>query len=310
MATLPTVREKDPDSGTLYLRDGTILAFFLPMPFGDVAPAILDAFDTYLGTIPPKTLRWAAIGANADEWRPVAPATLTRCRTLLTGSGPARRSLTALTLTDGDEGGDAPGHGIQVIGNKPDPEQADEVNLFQVFYPTEVLTTEQVDDLVAKACRFAETLPYVCGYGSPALLWAELESSAAFETARGLVRRYPGYDIQLNESGRSDLGTRVRGARWLTFLGPDLVARLGGADRLRAQLPAEVTVAPAGHGLMVRAGRTPELGDRNRRKDTPLLRAVAAVLEPVTLFDEPAMFQCGFVSDDDELRAWERRFLD
>lgn len=305
-----TIRKKDPDSGTLYLRDGVTLAFFLPPPFGDVALRALEAFDRYLAAVPAGALRWAVVGADAGEWKPLAKTTVGRCRALLTGDGPRKRSLTAFFLADGDSGGDAPGYGVQLVGNKPDPEMPDELNLLQMFFPSEVVAPDRVEVFVADACRIAEALPYVSGYGSPGLQWSELESGDAFAAARALAKRHLGYDVQYNELGRSDLDTRVRGARWLTFLGPALVARLGGAEVIRGKLPRAVGVQPVGHGLLIRAGALPEIGDRNRREDTPLLRAVAAVLEPVTLFDEAALLQSEFGSDhEDEVQAWERRFL-
>ena len=61
---------------------------------------------------------------------------------------------------------------------------------------------------------------------------------------------------------------------------------------------------------MIRAGTRPEIGDTNRNIDTPLLRAVARVLEKITLFIELNLLSYVANFDDDLLRRWERRFLD
>ena len=311
MAQQKPILKKDPDDGTVLLRDGVTLAFFLPMPFGEVAVAVLAAVDSYLATLPPDALKWGAVGANADEWKPVTRTTVSRARVLLEGAGPAKRAMTAFTLAETELGGGAPIRGVQVVGSKPDPDLPDERNLVQFFFPAESLEPGQVEAFVTAAKGLAKLLPFDFGYGSPALQWSELHADEALDAAWGLAVRYPGYDVQYNEPSRSYLEGKLRGARWLTFLGPDFVARLGGKNAIRVKLPSEVVVQDAGHGTLLRSGTLPELGDRNRRASTPLLRAVAKLLEPETRFEEPALEGSAFGEDrEDEFHAWERRFLD
>jgi hypothetical protein len=61
---------------------------------------------------------------------------------------------------------------------------------------------------------------------------------------------------------------------------------------------------------MIRAGDMPEIGDVNKRQGTPLLREVAAALEPVSVFDDPALLGNFANHDEDLLKRWERRLLD
>jgi hypothetical protein len=133
---------------------------------------------------------------------------------------------------------------------------------------------------------------------------------AAFMEIRHIAQRYPGYDVAVNDLTQLDIGARVRGARWITLLGPALAESLSGLDAIRAALPADVDVRDVAGIAMIRAGRTPELGDTNRKVEMPLLRAVARVLEPVTMFREVNLLSYFANFDDDALRRWERRFLD
>jgi hypothetical protein len=71
-----------------------------------------------------------------------------------------------------------------------------------------------------------------------------------------------------------------------------------------------VEVRQTGGVVIIQAGRVPELGDRNRQQDLPLLRAVARLLEPVTLFRELDLLSYFANFDEDLLQRWERRFLD
>ena len=68
---------------------------------------------------------------------------------------------------------------------------------------------------------------------------------------------------------------------WVTLLGPELQQKLGGfapVQQAFADEPA-IAVAALGQGVVVRAGETPQLGDRNRRDDVPLYRRVGAYLK-------------------------------
>ena len=114
----------------------------------------------------------------------------------------------------------------------------------------------------------------------------------------------------MNEMTQLDIGTRVRGARWVTLLGPGPLERLGGIGAIRKALPSTVEVCDVASIAMIRAGKTPELGDKNRKLDTPLLRALARVLEPITLFREVDLLSHFANFDEDLLDRWERRFLD
>lgn len=303
--------KKDRDSGTLYLRDGVTLAFFLPMPFDKVAHSILKVFDEYLQMIPPDALRWASVGATSDEWRPITKTAIGRCRAQLDPKAMRKRSLTSFELRDGDSGGDAPGYGFHVIGNPPERDLPHETNLVQMYFPIEMIEASEAESFVEKARRIATLLPYISGYGSPGLHWAELNADEAFTQAKALAKRYHGYDVQYNEISRSDIDRKVRGARWLTFLGPEIAEKLGGLKALRNALLGPIAVEQMDHGIMIRAGKIAEIGDVNHKIGTPLLRTVAHVLEPATLFAEPALLETYFaVDDEDFLKEWERRFLD
>jgi hypothetical protein len=311
MASSQAIARKHPESGTLYLRDGVTLAFFLPPPLEATAPQVLAAFEEYLNRLPSGALRWAAVGASAGEWKPFARSTVGRCRALLAPEAARKRYLTAFELSDGDQGGDAPGYGVAVVGQPVTPDAPNATNLVQFFFPAAVTAPGRVEEFVATASALAALLPYRSGYGSPALQVSELHQAQALAEARALAVRYPGYDVQYNQLGRLEMDAKVRGARWLTFLGPDLVSALGGEEALRHALPAAVSVRPVGHGLLLRAGEYPEICDANRQAGTPLLRAVAAVLEPVTRFGEEVLLATNFAADDEDfLRRWERRFLD
>jgi hypothetical protein len=300
----------DSASGVTYLREAVVVAFFLRPPISALADALLGAFDRFIGMVPADALKWASIGASSEEWKPFESTTVKRCKAQLSGTAPAKRRLTSFEVKDGTRGGDAPAYACLVLGGPVRPDKPTERCLFQMSFPVEVLERESVSEFVKGIHTIASAIPYESGYASPSLQWAELGRDQAIAESRALASRYPGYDIQMNSTGRTWLGPRVRGARWLTFLGADLAQALGGAAALRDVLPDTIGIEPAGRGVMIRVGETPELGDANRKVRIPALDSLARVLEPVTAFQEVVLLGSLADWDKDRLEKWERRFLD
>ena len=176
--------------------------------------------------------------------------------------------------------------------------------------PPDALTAFGARSLADTLRELAGLLPFDSGYAGPGLMWCyEGTLTEAGEVIAPFALRHPGYDVSNNDATASHLGTRSRGARWITLLGPGLVAELSGTDALRASLGEAIRIEPAGAGIAITAGPEPEIGDVNRKQDTPLLRQVAKALEPVTFFGD--RFLDVLLADDEDKRGrWERRLLD
>jgi hypothetical protein len=168
--------------------------------------------------------------------------------------------------------------------------------------------------MVQFVSKLAEALPYRSAYASPALSRGWEDMAHVREGARHIVPiacRHPGYDLPENQATTSFMPrTKCRGSRWLTLLGPALLEELGGRDVLRNKLDPGVAVMAGGDGVLLRAGERPELGDVNRAEFAPLLRSVAAAIEPVTYFGDWKSLGDLFDDDEDRVLRWERRHLD
>jgi hypothetical protein len=305
-----TILKKDRASGLVYLRESLLVAFFSPSPIHEQVDGLRRAVDLYLKRIPPNGLTWASVGASSEEWKPFGKQTVARVMDQLKKEPAKARKLTAFELADGEVGGDAPGYGVEVVGQPRDPAKPDKMCLLQMSFPMETLEANTAESFVGFCKEVAGCIPYVSGYASPALQWSEMFRGKAASEAKALALRHPGYDVHVNNSTRIRIGKRTRGARWLTFLGDDLVEAVGGQARLRKALSAAIKIEKAGDGLMIRAGDLPEIGDVNKKQGVPLLREVAPPLEPVTVFDDPALLGNFANHDAVLLRRWERRLLD
>ena len=85
-----------------------------------------------------------------------------------------------------------------------------------------------------------------------------------------------------------------------------MVSALGGSERVSKGAPAGVDIARLGNKIRIRAGESAELGDVNRLDNLPLLRSLAAQLEPITLFGDGTIR----ATLGPRAKQWERRFLD
>lgn len=98
---------------------------------------------------------------------------------------------------------------------------------------------------------------------------------------------------------------------WLTFVGDELLAQLGGRDVLTSRArDARIGVRPYAKGVALQTGPVPELGDVNRKKRLEQYHEVGRLLGPV--FAPEAVrqrFRVKGYDDRDEATAWIERFL-
>jgi hypothetical protein len=293
------------EDGDLLVRDALVAAFFCQGPYPHVAPAFGRVFEEWFAQAPADAKRWALVGPDAEEFKALTPKGLARMRAEF----------------DPERIGSAEICGSDVLGpQKINPDHRltykglsdasrGRACMLQLRSPSEAANVDNVERYVAAIHRIATQLPYDSGYASLALTWGVSSQKRAFaREARRWAFRHPGFDMPNNVSSDFTIGHKLRGAYWLTFVGPRALETLGGAAKLRAALPTEVTVVRAGVGMMLRASQLPEVGDVNRLDKLPVLRAMAKVLEPVTLFGDK-MLNNLFVDPESRAR-WERRHLD
>lgn len=123
----------------------------------------------------------------------------------------------------------------------------------------------------------------------------------AADRAGALLARHPGLDLANRWSGTSFLWQRdmdyleavgeavakpyLKRANWLNFLSEGQVALLGGVEKLRktfAPLPS-IRIEEWAHGILVRAGDAPQLGDITTQRIPAEYAAVAKAVAPVRL---------------------------
>jgi hypothetical protein len=295
-------------------RDVFIVAVFAEQPYPQVVPSVQEALDLWLSMVPLERLEWARVGANSTSYTRFSTTVVRRCRAELDLARVSGKDVGFFTLRGGEDPNN-PSYAFTFSGGKPSPRVPARTPVVELRFPSELPEEFGLEAFVDWVRRVGESLPFRSGYASPALSRGWEDKAHIREAGRHLVPiafRHPGYDLPENLSAASFMGvTQCRGARWISLLGPKLVVALGGTESLRAKLDPRVAMVPVGDGLLLRAGERPELGDVNRGDAAPLLRSVAAALEPVTFFDED-LHTLGslFGGDEERVRLWERRLLD
>ncbi len=129
-----------------------------------------------------------------------------------------------------------------------------------------------------------------------------------------LMKRFPGFDIHngVDFISRAD-GThnRIKCINWLTVLCDDLVAELGGVERMRHALAPACTIHGYAGGVMIQAGEEPRLGDSQRGDVPEPYRMVARYTKPVRFenYVKYGLFRVANGLDRvAETLAWIRRF--
>jgi hypothetical protein len=294
-------------NGDSLVRENLIVAFFGLSPFAKMVDGGARCVDRYLKMVPNEALSWSLIGTTASTHKPANAKDIAKCRALLTASTAKQKDI-HFRLMGPDKWG--PDYRLLVNGLKAPSQEGflNQTNGIEMLFPVEFLASVGEDAFVEAVKKMFESLQCDSGHAGIALVpGPPSDYTEAARHIAPLLMRSHGLDIGITAFEVNRLGDRCRGARWLTMLSDKLVDEVGGRRELAGKLAKGVTVVPCTHGVMMRAGKTPEIGDVNRQQVTPLLASVAQAIEGVTLFQDNALLQ--FFGNNPEMRdRWERRF--
>ncbi len=147
-------------------------------------------------------------------------------------------------------------------------------------YHLPLTVAEDTQELFTLLTQTAEQFPFRCGHVGLSLCWNELSMDRDGQVPpliRPLLKRYPGFSLG---TPAELCDQELPPVNWLTLIGPEMLGRLGGVDRVDQDLSdGEISVNSMGLGACIRAGETPQIGDVNRQDDLPVYRKVGAYLK-------------------------------
>lgn len=290
------------ESGYTLARDALQLCFYICRPYRDIAQEVLRALELYQDAVEPQALN--LYGSAEGEWQELDEPGWKLIRTKLLedpGGIIQLRDASKENRYAFDSFGkpiDAP-----MFRDRPGAVCAVRFGL-----PTEYLEEHCLEQIRTLALRMASSLSFCSGHAGLAIQ-GDLDLIGVMQRAAPYCFRHPGVDLLELEHVSWEIGPRVRGPAWLTFLGPPALDGLGGIAGLRNQLHSPgTTVEDLGEGrAVITLGAWPEAGDTEKGLTLPAYRELARVLEP-WLFHEEHPHSLGFTPE--QLLRWERRFLD
>lgn len=290
--------------GRVVLRDGLLFCFFMRRSHGDVAAGLWRAVQTYRRAVPSEALAWYAMPDG--EWAPLDESGWESVRKELLDTPWPSGSEARLQESPTEVGA----HGFEYTGKWLDAPawqgHEEAVSAAAFTLPTEFLLEHGPGRVRELALALAAELPWSFGYVSPACISPGGLRSPARQAVQELCLRYPGLDVYNLRSTARSIGTRARGAYWLTFLGQPLLGQLGGPESLRQALPSSISLHPLGdERVLLSLGEWPRTGDAAAQDEMAPYRALARVLEP-HLYEE----RTPWLIDEAFERRWLRRFLE
>lgn len=168
------------------------------------------------------------------------------------------------------------------------------------------------DVLLTAVLRWSEICRPVHGTAGLTLIYASGMSQNT-KYALPLMKRFPGFDyiygvdFSMEAEG---VHNRIKCVNWLTVLGDEIVAELGGVGPMRAALEPTCKIHEYGGGVVIQAGAYPQLGDVTRGDIPEAYRTVARYTKPVRF--EAYSSRLFRVPDNldkkEETLRWIRRF--
>jgi hypothetical protein len=297
-----------PSGPPYYARDGVIVVLFARESHFTLASKIGTLFDGFTALVGEDALQFIT---TSEEWKPLTPRRLAQARKRM--SVAANRGLPneCLEMKGGGDESDVGAYGFFYIGN--DLSREGDTSAVEMWLPTEAIERRGLDLFTQDVLWLASHIPFSSGYCSLAF---NVEDAAWLEVKRDvttpLAMRHPGMDLHMIDITTSFMGDGVRGAYWLTLVGPAALQslQLDAAGLRQALDDPSITIHELPHGVAIRAGDELRPGDINYGDRLPLTRKVAAVLEPVTIVQDYCAF--GFSTDDPvtSFLEWQRRHLD
>ncbi|HEX8706348.1 MAG TPA: DUF3396 domain-containing protein [Myxococcaceae bacterium] len=284
-------------------RDGVVLCFFMRRSHEEVAPAVWQALQSYRRAIPSQALSW--YGSDDGDTLPLDDKGWEYIRKQI-----LERSWGNMWNVELEEGsGEVGSYNFEYRGRRihaPDFSHDEGATSAVAFsFSNEYLLEHGPAHLRALSLEIARELPFSFGYASLAFVCPRGLWYAARKELLAPLARYLGFDLYYLDETSRVIGTRARGAYWLTFLGQPLLEQLGGSENLRHKLAfPEVSFEPLeGDRLLITLGEWPDAIDTQKKALFPQYRALAHLLEPF-LYEERTGW---FSLDKDNMRRWLRR---
>ncbi|XXF77605.1 DUF3396 domain-containing protein [Myxococcaceae bacterium GXIMD 01537] len=285
----------------LWSRESVRISFYLRRNHPEIEQAVMKALASYL-----RVVGDAALACHVDyegDWQPLDEKGWAFVRAEMESS---RGANVELAQDPANTTGYEFAYRGRLVGLSPPAGNPEQVCSVTFWLPTEYLEEHGPQRARELAIELGSSLPFDSGHAGLCYLFPE-GLLGITQPIREVCFRYPGIDIS-DSSVSEELGSRLQGAHWLTFLGPPVLGELGGVEGLRSRLrsPATTVQSLDAERAVVTLGPWPEAGDLEAGCTLPEYRELAHVLEPWL----HEIHSCWHSFSPEDMHRWHRRFLD
>lgn len=201
--------------------------------------------------------------------------------------------------------------GFQAFGSsRQQSEELGHLSYLSAHFPLHSALSDP-EALLALALRWCKRLKPFHGYGGMGIIHAsDRFVAASYEKEEyALAQRFPALEVDYPLKHALWSREGIKGGNWLTILSDSWLDKLQSTGA-QINLPAPFETHPYGDGIIIRAGQSPIVEDRNQGADTPLYNQLAKTLKPIRLTTHPAIHTSRGKFTRQAFEEWIERFDD
>lgn len=253
----------------------------------DRVEGVLHFYEQAMKELRP-TLRFYETGTMSGA-KPLRKDSLAMIPTWLRGK--RRRDIYMMNLESGSQPNEPSDRNFYFVADEEDEEP---LGALRLALP--ISHFKDPDRYIEFVRQLMAHLDFESGHAGYALNWdsrGDMAAEAMLDMS-WIAGRYFGVDLFEMDvtlvSMRKTKPAGIKTVNWLTLVGKNILTSLGGEEGLSRKLPNICRVESLPHGVIIKAGDYPILGDRNRKEDLTAYRAVGHLLAPFRFEDHRDFF--------------------
>lgn len=267
------------------------------------AQQVLQTFDLFLQHCPAEQLAFYAT-ETMKQHKPVTARVL-GMPGLWLAPGAAHKHYIALELKAAASSQDAAAAKYELWS----ADASRQANIVSLALPADSVG-DRPDEMLAFVVQLANLFSFRSGCAGYSFECSRYDKEKSETHAWSNSMRHPGIDIVRIPFDAKAVGDEgIKGVNWLTLIDTGLLKDLGGVKSLRQRLSSEIEIIDCTHGIILKAGASPALGDISHGDTLPLYRQVYDLLAPwiALAADDSMAFRLGKDAIG-RTEAWCRRF--
>ena len=280
------------------------MRLFFKGPFSEVREGVGELWRRYLELVGKNTLTWARLGGG-NRSRKVDVSVFRTIEAWLAGTKDYGETCW-ISVHNGPMDR-LESHSFMVEGHDRQLDWEREASYVELNLPLDFPAVADPAALGRTLIHLAEPTVFHDGVGGFAFHRSPYKFNSTVRRMGQLGMRYQGVEIAAAERLAYLAVHGLPTVNWITFLGKELLQRIGGPQALATMLPPTSPVTPLPHGVAVQSGAHPVLGDRNEPDDgLQALRKTYGVLRPLQ-FVNPNIPFSALSFDSAQTQKWLTR---